>query len=78
MSARPLVTISLEANLRKQLRRAAAAEGKSVSRYVREMLRAKLAPAKIRPRRRRCPLLAVSGIANGQLTGIDIDAELYG
>lgn len=77
MSSRPLVTISLEADLRRELKRAANAEGKSVSRYIRDVLRERLEPPR-RQSTRKCPLLAVSGVANGELTGLDIDAELYG
>jgi plasmid stability protein len=71
-----LVTITVDADLQRRLRRAASTSGRSVSRFVREILEARLRPA--RTHSGRCPLLRVAGIARGELSGLRIDDELYG
>lgn len=72
-----MVSVVVDADLRRRLRVEASRQGKSVSRFVREILEERVRP----PRRtggRRSGLLSLCGLAHGELAGLDLDRELYG
>ncbi len=76
-TAQWVMSVVVDRDLHQRLRAEAAQRGKSVSRYVRELLEEHVRP----PRRRagrRSALLKLCGLAHGELVISDIDRELYG
>jgi hypothetical protein len=73
-----IISIVVDPELHERLRAAAHRSGKSVSRFVRELVEERVRPRSTRPRRGRSVLLKLCGLAHGELTGRDIDRELYG
>ena len=71
-----LVSVVLDRDLHERVRAEAARRGKSVSRFVRELVAEHVRPPRVR--RRRSPLLGLCGLAHGELVIADIDRELYG
>ncbi len=72
-----VISVVVDRDLQQQLRAEAAQRGKSVSRYVRELLEEHVRPPRRRTARRSV-LLKLSGLAHGELVISDIDRELYG
>jgi hypothetical protein len=72
-----VVSIVVDRELLRRTRLEATRQGKSVSRFVRDVLADHFQP----PRRSsgsRSPLPRVCGLAHGELSAIDVDRELYG
>lgn len=72
-----VISIVADRHLHERLRAEAARQGKSVSRFVRDLIEERMRPARAR-RTRPSALLGLCGLAHGELAGLDVDAELYG
>ena len=72
-----VISIVADRQLQERLRVEAARQGKSVSRFVRDLIEQRVRPAR-GSRTRPSALLGLCGLAHGELVGIDVDAELYG
>ena len=72
-----IISIVADRHLHERLRAEAVRQGKSVSRFVRELVEERVRPARTRPKRRSA-LLALCGLAHGEFVPVDIDVELYG
>ena len=72
-----LMSVVVDRELQRRLRAEAARQGKSVSRFVRDILDEHVRPPR-RRRGRRSALLKLCGLAHGQLLISDLDRELYG
>jgi hypothetical protein len=72
-----LVSIVLDGDLYQRVRAEAGRQGKSVSRFVRDVLAERL---RRRPARNASgsALMKLCGLARGELARADIDDELYG
>ncbi len=77
-TAHRVVSIVADRELHARLRAAAHRAGKSVSAFVRELVEERVRPRSMRPRHGRSVLLKLCGLAHGELTGVDVDRELYG
>jgi len=71
------MSIVVDRQLHQHLRAEAARQGKSLSRFVRELLEERVPRPRLR-RGRRSALLKLCGLAHGELVTRDIDRELYG
>jgi plasmid stability protein len=72
-----LVSIVVDRELHGRIRAEAARQRKSVSAFVRDMLEERLRPRSRRPTAGSA-LLRLCGLAHGELSGTDVDRELYG
>lgn len=72
-----IISIVADRRLQELLRAEAARRGKSVSRFVRDLVEERLRPAPAK-RRARSALLGLCGLAHGEFVDVDVDAELYG
>ena len=72
-----VISIVADRDLHERVRAEAARHGKSVSRFVRELVEARVRRRGQR-RARRSALLKLCGLARGELTAVEIDRELYG
>jgi len=71
------MSVVVDRDLQQRLRAEAVRQGKSVSRFVRDILEERVRPARQR-QGRRSALLKLCGLAHGELVLCDIDRELYG
>ncbi len=71
------MSIVVNADLQRRLRAEAGRHGKSVSRFVREILEERVPSPQVR-HPRRSSLLKLCGLAHGELAGLSVDDELYG
>jgi len=71
-----IVSIVVERDLHQRMRAEAARHGKSVSRFVRDLLAERLRPARARSRGHSA-LSRLCGLAHGELVITDVDRELY-
>jgi len=72
-----LISIVADRDLHDRLKSEAARRGKSVSRFVRDLVEERVRPQRARGSRGSA-LLKLCGLAHGEFTSIDIDRELYG
>lgn len=72
-----VISIVADRNLHERLRAEAARQGKSVSRFVRDLVEDRIRPPRVR-KNRRSSLLKLCGLAHGELVAVDVDRELYG
>jgi hypothetical protein len=72
-----VMSIVVDYELQQRLRAEAVRQGKSVSRFVRDILQERVMPAP-RLRGRGSALLNLCGLAHGELVIADIDREIYG
>ena len=72
-----VISIVADRHLHERLRAEAARQGKSVSRFVRDLVEERVRPPRA-PKSRRSALLKICGLAHGELVSIDVDRELYG
>ena len=76
-TAQHVMSVVVDRDLQQRLRAEAVRQGKSVSRFVRDILEERVRPARQR-QGRRSALLKLCGLAHGELVLCDIDRELYG
>jgi len=72
-----IISIVADRHLHERLRAEALRQGKSVSRFVRDLVEERVRPPRTR-RKGGSALLGLCGLAHGELASVDIDRELYG
>ncbi|MBI3769230.1 MAG: ribbon-helix-helix protein, CopG family [Deltaproteobacteria bacterium] len=77
-TSRHIISISLDPELHERVRTAARGAGKSVSRFIRELIEKRVQPPSTRRRQGSSVLLKLCGLAHGELATRDVDHELYG
>lgn len=72
-----IMSIVVDRQWHHRVRAEAAQQGKSVSRFVRDLLAERVRPPRTR-RRGHSVLLKLCRLAHGELVGTDVDRELHG
>jgi hypothetical protein len=72
-----VISIVADRRLHERVRAEAVRQGKSVSRFIRDLVEERVRPPRGRANRPSA-LLKLCGLAHGELASVDVDRELYG